>query len=122
MNIEGRAEGDINAQVVSAGLKAELNNLTSECNSSSDLQVDYYATILPDKLPIDISELNKAIEEFPSRMKDINNGKGVPITVIIVHLVFHLPGRFKIVSPYNHWIKVPSFHIEGFSCKEIPKI
>lgn len=65
-----------------------MNNLTSECNNSSDLQVDYYATILPDKLPIDIGELNKAIEEFPSRMKDINNGKGVPITVIIIHLVF----------------------------------
>lgn len=90
VNIEGRAEGEIDVLVVSAGLKAALNNLTSECNSSSDLQVDYYATGLPDKLPIDIDELKKAIEEFPSRMKDINNGKGVPITVIIIHLAFHL--------------------------------
>ena len=67
-----------------------MNSLTSECNSASDLQVDYYATGLPDKLPIDIGELTKTIEEFPSRMKDINEGKGVPITVIIIHLVFHL--------------------------------
>ena len=101
-NIEGRVEGEITVQAASAGLKAKLNSLTSECNSASDLQVDYYATGLPDKLPIDIAELTKTIEEFPSRMKDINNGKGVPITVIIVHLVFHLPRRFKIVSPYNH--------------------
>ena len=67
-----------------------MNSLTSECNSASDLQVDYYATGLPDKLPIDIGELTKTIEEFPSRMKDINDGKGVPITVIMIHLVFHL--------------------------------
>ena len=67
-----------------------MNSLTSECNSASDLQVDYYATNLPDKLPIDIGELAKTIEEFPSTMKDINNGKGVPIAVIIIHLVFHL--------------------------------
>ena len=67
-----------------------MKNLTDECNSASDLQVDYYATGLPDKLPIGIDDLTKTIEEFPSRMKDINNGKGVPITVIIIHLVFHL--------------------------------
>ena len=73
-----------------------MNSLTSECNSASDLQVDYYATGLPDKLPIDIGELTKTIEEFPSRMKDINEGKGVPITVIIIHLVFHLSGDLEL--------------------------
>ena len=77
-------------QAASAGLKAKLNSLTSECNSASDLQVDYYATGLPDKPPMDIGQLTKTIEEFPSRMKDINNGKGVPLTVILIHLVFHL--------------------------------
>lgn len=91
VNIEGRAEGDIDVLVVSAGLKAALNNLTSECNSSSDLQVDYYATGLPDKLPIDIGELKKAIEEFPSRMKDINNGKGVPITFELLPVTNIIP-------------------------------
>ena len=67
-----------------------MNSLTDECNTASDLQVDYYTTGLPEKLPVDIGELAKTIEEFPSRMKNINNGKGVPITVTEIHLVFHL--------------------------------
>lgn len=70
------------------GLKAELNKLTSECETGSDLEVDYYSTGLPNKLPITIEGLTKLIEEFPSRMKDINEGRGVPITVIL--LVFYL--------------------------------
>ena len=74
---------------MSVGLKAELNKLTTECESGSDLEVDYYSTGLPNKLPITIEGLTKLIEEFPSRMKDINERKGVPITVIL--LVFHLP-------------------------------
>ena len=75
-----------------------MNSLTSDCNSASDLQVDYYDTGLPDKLPTDLGELTRMIEEFPSRLKDINDGKGVPITVIIIHLVFHLSVELRLQS------------------------
>ena len=68
------------------GLKAELHKLTRECESVSDLQVDYYSTGLPDKLPVEIEELIGLIEAFPSRMVNINDGKGVPMTVRVLCL------------------------------------
>lgn len=68
------------------GLKAELHKLTSKCKSVSDLQVDYYSTGLPDKLPITIEKLTDLIETFPSRMDKINDGKGIPMMVRVLCL------------------------------------
>ena len=83
-DIKGRAEGELNVSAVNVGLKAELQKLSTECAKGSDLEVNYYSTGLPDKLPINIEGLTDLIENFPSRMKDINAGKGIPVTVRIL--------------------------------------
>ena len=83
-DIKGRAEGQLSLSAANVGLKAELEKLSTECAKESDLKVNYYSTGLPDKLPINIEELTELIESFPSRMKDINDGKGIPVTVGIL--------------------------------------
>lgn len=67
--------------VVDAGLKAQLNMLSTECNDLSDMTIEYYATDLPDKLPTTLAGLVKLIEDFPSRLKNINDGDGIPVQV-----------------------------------------
>ena len=80
-HIRGSAEGQLNLKVVDAGLKASLNKLSSECSDVSDIAIKYYATDLPDKLPTTLEGLVSLIEEFPSRLKSINDGKGIPMQV-----------------------------------------
>ena len=46
----------------------------------SDITIEYYATDMPDKLPLTLEDLVSLIENFPSRLQR-NNGKGVPMTV-----------------------------------------
>lgn len=82
------------------GLKAELQKLSTECAKGSDLEVNYYSTGLPDKLPIDIEGLTKLIEDFPSRMKDINDGKGIPVTVRIFFICSS--GLFQVIRENAH--------------------
>lgn len=60
-----------------------LKKLTSDCNSANHLSTEYYATDVPDKIPTNPEDLVKLIKEFPSRLKGINDGQGVPIMVCI---------------------------------------
>ena len=84
-DINGRAEGELNASpAVNVGLKAELQKLSNECANGSELEVKFYSTGLPVKLPTNIEELTKEIENFPSRMKEVNKGKGIPVQVRIL--------------------------------------
>ena len=83
-DMTGGFEGDLKVSALDGGLKAELKKLSSECAKGSDLEVNYYCTGLPDKLPINIEELTELIENFPERMNDINDGKGIPVTVRIL--------------------------------------
>ena len=79
--IKGNAEGELNVGAVNAGLKASLNKLSAECNDVSDIAIKYYATDLPDKLPTTMEDLISVIEDFPSRLKKFNDGKGIPMKV-----------------------------------------
>ena len=72
--------------MINPGLEAQLKKLSSECNSASDLSIEYYATDLPDKNPTNLEDLVKLIQQFPSRLKKINEGKGVPIQAGLVPL------------------------------------
>ena len=84
-DINGRAEGELNASpAVDVGLKAELQKLSNECANGSKLELKFYSTGLPVKLPTNIEELTKEIENFPSRMKEVNKGKGIPVQVRIL--------------------------------------
>ncbi len=81
VDIQGNTEGEISVLAAGVGLKAELQKLTSTCKDTSDISIKYHATDLPDKLPTTLDDLVKLIEEFPSRLKDINDGKGIPLQV-----------------------------------------
>ena len=94
-NIKGRAEGKLSLSAANVGLKAELQKLSTECAKGSDLEVNYYSTGLPDKLPINIEGLTELIENFPSRMKDINAGKGIPVTVRILFVFSFVSLNYK---------------------------
>lgn len=83
LNVKGKSDGDLDiGGSVTAGLEAQLNELTSSCDKESDLSIEYYATDLPDKNPTNVEDLVKLIQEFPSRLRTINNGRGVPIKVM----------------------------------------
>ena len=80
--LNGKAEGGLDIPGgMTAGLEAQLKKLTSDGDKESDLSIEYYATDLPDKNPTNVEDLVKLIQEFPSRLKTINNGLGVPIKV-----------------------------------------
>ena len=93
--IKGKAEGELNLSTANVGLKAELEKLSTESAKGSDLEVNYYSTGLPDRLPINIEGLTELIENFPSRMKDINEGKGIPVTVRILFVSSFVSLNYK---------------------------
>lgn len=64
-------------------MEVQLKKLSSECDNASDLTIEYYATDMPDKNPTNLEDLVKLIQEFPSRLKKINKGEGVPIQVFV---------------------------------------
>ena len=83
--LSGKTDGGLGVEgVVSAGLEAQLKKLCSDCNNASGLSIEYYATDLPDKNPTNLEDLVKIIQEFPSRLQQINKGQGVPIKVPFV--------------------------------------
>ena len=80
--IKGKVEGNLDVVGgANLGLKAALDKLSKECNNVTDISIRYYATDLPDRLPTTIDELLSLIENFPSRLKSINDGRGIPVEV-----------------------------------------
>lgn len=80
--IEGKAEGNLDVvRGTNLGLKAALDKLSKECNDVTDISIKYYATDLPERLPTTISGLLSWIENFPSRLKSINDDRGIPVQV-----------------------------------------
>ena len=79
--IEGKAEGNLDVGGTNLGLKAALDKLSKECNDVTDISIKYYATDLPERLPTTISGLLSWIENFPSRLKSINDDRGIPVQV-----------------------------------------
>ncbi|XP_020609696.1 uncharacterized protein LOC110048245 [Orbicella faveolata] len=79
VDIHGGFDGPLNPLVANAELKASLDKLSSECNDVSDITIQYYATDMPDKLPTTLEDLESLIDNFPSRLERINNGRGIPM-------------------------------------------
>ena len=80
--IEGKAEENLDVVGgINLGLKAALDKLSKECNDVTDISIKYYATDLPERLPTTISGLLSWIENFPSRLKSINDDRGIPVQV-----------------------------------------
>lgn len=77
----GSAGGDLSLPGVNGGLKASLGKLSSQFNGASNIVIKYYATDMPDGLPTTLKDLVSLIENFPSRLKGINNGKGIAMRV-----------------------------------------
>ena len=83
LNVKGKLDRGLDSGgSMTAGLEAHINELTSNCDKESGLSIEYYATDLPDKNPTNVEDLVKLIQEFPSRLRTINNGRGVPIKVM----------------------------------------
>ena len=82
MELDGKADGGLDTlRDVTTGLEAQLKKLTFGGVNEGYLSIEYYATDLPDKNPTNVEDLVKLIQEFPSRLKTINNGLGVSIKV-----------------------------------------
>ena len=83
LKLNGKSDGGLDiVRGVIAGLETQLKKVTSDGDKESDLSIEYYATDLPDKNPTNVEDLVKLIQEFPSRLRTINNGRGVPIKVM----------------------------------------
>ena len=114
--IIGNATGELNVGAVNAGLKASLNKLSAECNDISDIAINYYATDLPDKLPTTMEDLVSVIENFPSRLKKLNAGKGIPMKVRFSPENLHntddiIQDVFSILYPviYYSWLRISKY-------------
>ena len=117
--IKGNATGKLNVGAVNAGLKASLDKLSAECNDISDIAINYYATDLPDKLPTTMEDLVSVIENFPSRLKKLNDGKGIPMKVRFspenlhnTHNVIQDVYRFFLQFIYYSSLKISKYYAE----------
>ena len=119
MNLGGNSEGGLDIHgVVGAGLETKLNKLSSDCSGASDLSIEYYATDLPDKNPTNLQDLLTLIQEFPSRLKDINQGHGVPIKVIIIIIIIeglvltalNVPASFNVKCISAEYLLTKKIH------------
>ena len=114
--IKGNATGKLNVGAVNAGLKASLDKLSAECNDILDIAINYYATDLPDKLPTTMEDLVSVIENFPSRLKKLNAGKGIPMKVRFSPENLHnthnvIQDVFSILYPviYYSWLRISKY-------------
>jgi len=98
--LSGKYDGGLGFEgPINAGLEFQLKKLSSECDNASDLNIEYYATDMPDKNPTNLEDLVKLIQEFPSRLAKINEGQGVPIQVFayLFNLIYHYKSSFFLI-------------------------
>ena len=62
-------------------LKAQLDKMARECSACSDVEIKYYGTVQPEKLPTSIDDAMELIKNFPQMMKKVGDGHGVPLKV-----------------------------------------
>ena len=79
-DIEANAKGSIDTGAFTVGLQGEFKKLKNLCTSTSDTQITYYATDLPNELPTDMDKLIEVINGFISRVNAME-GLGVPLEV-----------------------------------------
>lgn len=79
--MKGSAEGQLNFQGHNTALKVQLEKLFTALADLPDLSVRYYDTTFTGNNPTSIQDTKRLIEEFPLRLKGINNGQGIPIRV-----------------------------------------
>ena len=79
--LKGSAEGQLNFQGQNIALMFQMEKLFTALADSTDLSVRYYDTTFSGKHPASIQDTKRLIEEFPLRLKGMNNGQGIPIRV-----------------------------------------
>nr|QNH72542.1 toxin candidate TRINITY_DN22076_c7_g21_i4 [Ceriantheomorphe brasiliensis] len=80
-HIKARVEGNLKAATVQVGLAGQFEKLASKVEDLSDLSIKYYSTAPLKTVPLDVKTMIKAIEEFPTQLKTVNNGDGIPLSV-----------------------------------------
>lgn len=85
-DVSGSTKGDLKAfQEGVFGLGAELQRLAAQSFDESKIEIQYDATVLPDKSPTTLPQLLKLVEDFPASLK---GDKGVPMEVAICFFSF----------------------------------
>lgn len=79
--VKGSAEGQLNFQGQNIALMVQIEKLFTALADSTDISVRYYDTTFTGNHPTSINDTKRLIEEFPLRLKVINNGQGIPIRV-----------------------------------------
>ena len=79
--LKGSAEGQLNFQGQNIALMVQMEKLFTALADSTDLSVRYYDTTFTGSHPASIQDTKRLIEEFPLRLKGMNNGQGIPIRV-----------------------------------------
>lgn len=76
-DVSGGTKGELNFfQAGVVGLGAELQRLAAQSFDESNIEIQYDATVLPEKSPTTLPQLLKLVEDFPASLK---GGKGVPM-------------------------------------------
>lgn len=79
--VKGSAEGQLNFQGHNVALEAQLDKLFTALGYLPDISIRIYDTTLPQNRSTTVKDAKRLIEEFPSRLKAINKGQGIPIQV-----------------------------------------
>lgn len=79
--IKGAINGGINAGGGSfeANVKGKLDMLKQNAQDSSQMEINYYASVPIHGVSYDIDGLMKLIDEFPAQVKKVNKGMGNPL-------------------------------------------
>lgn len=85
-DVSGGTKGELNFfQAGVVGLGAELQRLAAQSFDESNIEIQYDATVLPEKSPTTLPQLLKLVEDFPASLK---GGKGAPMEVAICFCFF----------------------------------
>ncbi|KAK3597702.1 hypothetical protein CHS0354_040077 [Potamilus streckersoni] len=85
--IREKVKANINfVDIASPQAKQSFKKMEEEVKNSSEINICYYCTGFSESLPRDIDGMFKALEDFPVKMKQINNGKKVPLRCELVPL------------------------------------
>lgn len=64
----------------------KLEKLQSSLKDKASMEISYYATVPLKGVPNTIDGLRSLVKDFDQHVKEVNNGRGVPIRVELMEL------------------------------------
>ncbi|CAB4017348.1 Hypothetical predicted protein [Paramuricea clavata] len=84
-HIKARLSASLNAGV-SLSVKGQFEKLTQAAGDTASMSIYYTSSTIPDLAPINLTTLLTIIDNFPEKIRNTNEGLGVPIKVEIREL------------------------------------